>query len=345
MRHLRRGLAALIVVATGCSSSEPPRARTSASDSIATPSVAARTTMSPTTSEPSPTAAPPTTEPPTTEPPTTEAPPTEPTTTLVPLAADQQPETVDEIRALLTAVPVTGEPDPEASSIDASVAGALARVADGTLSAADYFLAAGDFLPDGVVINSYLMCPMSIGENCRASRGDYQRYIDERCRGRPVIVSTVEGVLGPVGAGTCVWRPTPDELEAAGEVVDVALANVVPAHTGGHLDVSDAATVAADAYAQFSARHPFEDPLRSNVDGAGDVRAALAPFYGLGYLCSRTWFADPIVDRNAALTDVSDRVRQGIDGPVGATADSQAGRGVAVGSGRVYVAWCVAGVA
>ncbi len=270
-----------------------------------------------------------------------------PTTTLVALAPDQQPETVDEIRALLASAPSSNGDDADSMATAVSVEGALGRLTDGSLSNDDYFLGAGDYLPSGLVIASYLVCPMSLGEHCRASVQDYQRFVTDDCPGVPVIVSVVVGPNGPAGAGTCVWRPTTDQIAAARDVVHDALVAVVADATDGVMSDSEEVTGAAQAYGSFTAAHPFENPMTSNLDGADAVHAALQPFHDVGYLCGRTSFVDPIddVERHALVDGVSQSVRTSVDAWITdptAMVATWAGVGSAIGSGRLYVTWCLA---
>ena len=172
----------------------------------------------------------------------------------------------------------------------------MARVADGSLAPADYFLAAGDFLPAGMVISSYLACPIELGDSCAATLDDYLRSMTEHCAETPIITSVVEGPFGPAGAGTCLWRPTADQIDDAEQVVRDALVVVVADTTQGDMTESQLAAIAAQSYAEFEAEHPLENPQRSNVDGADTVRHALEPLNDNGFTCNRTWFADPVDD-------------------------------------------------
>ncbi len=341
-----------LLAAAGCSS-DPPRAPSATSPPVASvpaatvtePPATATVAAAPTVVVPT-TPAPPSTDAPSTEQPSTE-PSAQPSTTLVALAPDQQVETMDEIRSLLTSAPGGATPDPDAPSIDASIATALSHLTDGSLSIDDFFWAAGDFVPDGVVIDPYLACPLSIGDVCRATAAGYLAYATETCAGLPMVVSLAQGPLGPAGAGTCVWRPTEADLADVEALVGEALANVVPAQTAGEISPSIETRRAAQASAEFTAEHPFENPTTANIDGAEAVRAALAPLYDHGFECARTWYVDPIDDdeRAQAVDDIAAGVRSRIGGPVGRTADSRIGIGTAIGSGRLFATWCVAGVA
>lgn len=166
-------------------------------------------TLLPTTVSVTSTTTPPTTVPPT----TTTVPPTTPPTTLPTLAPDQQPATADEGRALLATVP-TAELPPDLAGLPAAMSDALQRVVDGGRPDEAFFDDVGSFAPAGVAVSPYLICPLSGNQQCAASPADFARFVSECGGAGTYLFSTmVERPDGWAAAGTCVWAPTPDEIE------------------------------------------------------------------------------------------------------------------------------------
>lgn len=346
MIPFRRGMTATLVVLAGlgaaCSSGDgraPAPATVAPTPSTRTPTTLPPITIATTSSTSSISTTSTSTSSTTTS--TTVAPP--PST--VALAVDQQVATVEELHALLDDSP-PGPLDPEAAVITASIEGALRGVADGSVDADGYFLATGDYLPPGVVVNSYLACPLTIGEPCLATRTHYREFIDRECVGQTIIVAIVEGPLGPVGSGTCVWRPTPEEIDEARDVVGDALTEALDGTVLGAVLPSTDVAHAAQRYAEVHAEHPYEDLHDSDVAGAPEFRAAMDTTGARSWACRATTFAASVDDGDRAArqeqisADITALVEESLRGDE--PRSSFTGVGAAIGSGRLVVTACAA---
>lgn len=148
------------------------------------------------------------------------------------LAPDQQPETAGEGRALLALTP-NAPLSRQFETFPAIIEGALSAVLDGTIPSDEFFDAIALQTPDGIVVSPYLVCPIGLGESCRADPTDYVAYLSECVwPGIEVFTAWVESEGAWAAAAVCVWVPTADEIAAASERLAAMISPKVEAHGG-----------------------------------------------------------------------------------------------------------------